>query len=356
MINTIITPSGQYPESIIRNKENEISAATIQTTKFLPQIKSLPETSKLTLNVPYTYKALCEILNQPTKAGKSKEHQLLEFSRFFKYEKIGTKYFVQEIYSEPLSYLPPSSPVTSKQYTKEMTNIILSYLYATGKEVLYLSHKDLIIITGLANHLYTKYYANNEELQTQLSISSNDINDFFSRSYSKMKEIINSALSSMQSRSILMYIPTYIIVQRTNTWQGDSFELREASSSEMGSILSIQHEALQSLSLSSLNELHYKPQYGKLFKIAQTEIMNKKEPYWLNFYKTVKIITKSDIIRSEANTDLIKQSLNIKMVHFLNNQTVKDSLKYLTTHQHDESQDEWIQAQRLLTDTLIKIF
>ena len=48
------------------------------------------------------YKKLCELLDVPTKKGNSKNAQLKEFDRYFRYTRIGNAFLIDEIYTSPL--------------------------------------------------------------------------------------------------------------------------------------------------------------------------------------------------------------------------------------------------------------
>lgn len=47
------------------------------------------------------YKELCNILNEKVKGGKSKQLQLKDFERYFKYHKEGNKFIIDQIYNKP---------------------------------------------------------------------------------------------------------------------------------------------------------------------------------------------------------------------------------------------------------------
>ena len=49
------------------------------------------------------YSALCTALDEPQKTGKSKQLQLLDWQRYFAYEKQGHKFIITEIFEEPKS-------------------------------------------------------------------------------------------------------------------------------------------------------------------------------------------------------------------------------------------------------------
>ena len=49
------------------------------------------------------YKVLCQLLNQPVKAGSSRKAQLNDFKCYFDWEKDGNKFVITEIYRKPLN-------------------------------------------------------------------------------------------------------------------------------------------------------------------------------------------------------------------------------------------------------------
>lgn len=339
--------------NIIRYKDNE---HTSSSNKLSPQIPFLDNISQLSLNEPYTYKQLCEILDQPYKSSNSKTRQLLEWSRFFKYKKIGTKYFITEIYSDPAPYLPLSSTASTHQkYINNVVDIILSYIYTSGQQIFYFTYLELIIICGLANQLYEKYFKSTALLGKEFSFPVSDINDFYTRSYLKMKDVLKTALDSMQNRSILQYIPTYIIVFRTSN-NSNKYEYREATDQEQNIITEIRYKALHDLNLKEMNELWYRPQHirQQFYDLFQKYI-TEYNPYWMKVYKTTKILAPYPIVQKEANITSIKQSLNIKMFNFLNDQAIKESAKHIAPGQ-DPGSTEWVKAQKVLSEKLIKLF
>ena len=53
----------------------------------------------LELKTYKNYKELCGILEEPIKGGKSKQLQMKDFERYFKYHKEGNKITIDDIYS-----------------------------------------------------------------------------------------------------------------------------------------------------------------------------------------------------------------------------------------------------------------
>ena len=58
--------------------------------------------NKLEANKIYkNYKKLCNVLNVNVKGGKSKQLQIIDMKRYFKYHNEGNKFIIDEIYPEP---------------------------------------------------------------------------------------------------------------------------------------------------------------------------------------------------------------------------------------------------------------
>lgn len=65
--------------------------------------ESTIDTSNLKIGMTIkNYKQLCELLNQEVEFGNSKKSQLLEFERYFDWEKIGQKFIITDVYDTPL--------------------------------------------------------------------------------------------------------------------------------------------------------------------------------------------------------------------------------------------------------------
>jgi hypothetical protein len=234
-------------------------------------------------------------------------------------------------------------------------DIILSYIYTSGQTVFYFTYLELIIICGLANQLYEKYFKSTNILSKEYILPLSDVNDFYTRSYLKMKDVLKTALDSMQNRNILQYIPTYIIIFRTSN-TSEEYEYREATIQEQTKIIELRYKALHDLNLKEMNELWYKPQHirQQFYDLFQKYVTS-YNPYWVKVYKTTKILAPYPVIQKEANISSIKQSLNLKMFDFLNDQAIKESAKHIAPNQ-DPASTEWVKAQQLLSNKLIKLF
>lgn len=327
------------------------SASSSHTSRFTPQILSL-DTSQLSINQEYTYKELCTLLNQPVKYGNAKTRHLLEFSRFFEYEKIKTKYKITEIYNPPIPYIPVIQD--SHKYNADMINVILAYLYSTGKEVLYFSYMDFILICGLANELYRRYGKEYSELSKKYNIDIKQIGDFYSTSYQTFKRIINSALESMQKRNIIECINTYVISERINNSKTNPItRLREVTNEEYLSLMVIQDEVLEELHLSSKNELWYKPDLRYKYNDLFLKHVHEKQPYWEACFKTIKILSPAPLIRKAVDSDEIRKQLNTKVFKVLHDKTVKQYTDLLINSPDQAA--SWLTDQSTLEETLIRL-
>lgn len=340
-----------YSESsIIRNKENESFNSSSQS-KYSPSLLYL-DTSDLEEGVVYSYKQLCSILGIPMLSGNAKPHQLLELSRWFDYEKISTRYLIKEIYEYPLSYLPIAS--TSK-YISDMVEIMLSYLYSSNEEVLYLKPSDVYLICGLTNKRYIKYNTSDSSLPQQLNVSPKEVMFFFDRADSYLKGIVKRALESMKTRNIIQYVDTYIICSRPYKYDENNYELREATTYDRQCIMKVQNKVMKMFNISSENELYgsKKKDKQKYYSVLHDEL-RKECPEWQYCYRTYKIYSSPEIIHQLSSTSVHQRNLNLKVFKFLNDQAVKEYKERLKKEPPKEA-NEWLKVQKQLAEYLIKM-
>ena len=334
---------------IIRFRGNEEEVSN-KNNKLLPQITEL-DTAVLVTNTPYTYKSLCLLLNLPAVAGSQKKRQLLELSRWFNYEKIGSKYFISEIYPSPLPYLPVTS---SSKYASDVIDILTSYIYNSGEQVLYLKPIDLSIICGLANQRYARYHQNEDQTQLakELKLLTSDISSFYLRTDSYFRDVLVSSLNSMKNRGIIQYVETYVIrVQQNN----NEAILREATTEDRQCIIELQKEAMQRQGIKDIRELWLNEGKKKKYYEELDLLMKEARPDWLFYYKTYKLYYSYKVLSEVTNKDQIKRDLNLKVFQFLNNQSVKQYITSMNS-EHPYYTEAWLSAQRKLSDYLITLY
>lgn len=330
---------------------------------------------KLNIGECYTYKKLCDLLDIPYyKGGNQKKSQIDQFELFFSYEKTekGGKYIINSVYDEPLDfeYKYPSNT----KYANLIKIILLQYLSKKSGYKVYITSSQLWYQLGMINGYFIRYKKNREEIKKiNPSMTSFEINDFYTRCSSKFSSIIASAFSSLQNQKLILVNK----VSRIETTYVDRYgveftETRDATEKEEEVIMHVEHEVLKELGLSSIKQIGFHKDSPKYYE--KTAKIFKEKYNWDNVYKAFKIIyNKNDVIEEISKEELYdnKKLLNGKIIDVIkeNAESNYDKLG-LTSYPMIELMDEnggelpkevfyyppsYIEQQGWLTNALIKL-
>lgn len=156
------------------------------------------------------YSELCAVLDEPQKTGKSKQLQLLDWQRYFTYEKQGHKFIITEIFEEPKEKVTryTSNNRTNIQsmidllqsnldYTKgqfySYTSWFCNILGLLDKTVLNLPYADKLLIQQTCEKYHLQSTQREEILIQYIFSAKRCLQDIFLKSlaYLNKKEICN---------------------------------------------------------------------------------------------------------------------------------------------------------------------
>lgn len=350
----------------MENTEFDISVITsiLRNTKEERQLKLMeklqpPADSKLinmstmdffykvrTALVPqqfYTYKALTEILEIPYfRGGHQKDRQLEHIQQYIKLTKKGVKYKVEEIYDEVHINL---ELFKNSMYIKDIANVLMVYLFTTGKEVNYLSHQELSTLFCFYNKNYTRYKKNVDKLAKELNITVDEIQEFYSRSTTYFRDIIKSAFNSLKSHCVIDYNTAYVILVQ----DGDGNIIRRiATMDQKLDILSIRYDALKEIGLNSHKELYlHKDKVDEYYEKLK-ELLEERHPGWLYVYPAFEIIAPMSTLTKESEKVASQYNLNQMVQDFLQLQAERISEKNMKP-------EEWLIHQDVLREKLSRV-
>lgn len=154
-----------------------------------------------------SYKALCEILNEDTKGGKSKKYQIKRWERYFGYSKEGNKFIIDEIYHVPKDAVDLRvNGGNNVKYLNEIEYLILDLLAKEkNKGKVFISKNKLLEALDMVNpnYMYGKY--NTYKVADYTTISQYSINDFYDTTDGVLKRNLASALKSLKDKSLIFY-------------------------------------------------------------------------------------------------------------------------------------------------------
>jgi len=324
------------------------------------------DTTKITEGQIFdTYPELCRALGCEVYGGYQKTKQLKDFARYFKYEKSGKQYIITEIYTKPMS--EEYRIAANAKYIMFVQNILLSYLSQQDNEIIYLTQQNLWMILGMINNKYTIMrtpHRREELMYLSEDMSIFDINHFFTRSNTKFRDIVKTALNSLKRRKLLLCDEVY----RIGEIAGDDFfssvmTYRDATDTERKYILRTERALLKEFGFETDYQLFSSDKrslyYEKLEKIFQ------REKGWNNVYMCYKFIYDKSNIIAAINEDEEVKRMNDLIVDVLNEQAENNYKKYGVTADNMEERaiyedrpffyyQGYQNRQRLLTETLIR--
>ena len=158
------------------------------------------------------YKELCKVLEVKIKVGKSKQLQLKEFERYFRYHREGNKFVIDEILITPEdkvdnrkghSGTSEGSRNNNEVYGTHIDKILLNYFSESDKSIIYTTTNQLSWIVGLINSNYSvasshkdKYYSYSYEIMNGV-VNKVAMWDLFGIIKTSIKSIIRSSLKRL---------------------------------------------------------------------------------------------------------------------------------------------------------------
>lgn len=245
-----------------------------------------------------SYKALCEILEEPVHAGNSKVAHLKEFDRYFSYTRQGNAYIIQEIYDIP------KSPVDGRQKYIPMIEPILMNTLATNEEYRCAGitwsrwYREL----GMVNEIFYDDYERQKMLEDYQigAYTMFLLSNIVSR---KCHEVLLSALSNMKKRNLIDFKEHWYIISR----DGYGFV---AQDKDEKLLMRIKDHVLQEMGCNSMKQVFLSPKKYAEYDSRFHEAIN--NGLWRNAYKALRIEPVGDIYRRYQDIDIepLQKQLN----------------------------------------------
>ena len=247
------------------------------------------------------YKALCGLLEEPVKGGKSKEAQLKELSRHCKYTRSGNAFLIEEIYE-----VPTQQRDGRQKYLYLIEPILLNYLAMRGKPSQELSWYKWFQELGLVDSRIYDDEACEDEVASW-GMSSYSLFRLRNLGKNKMREILVSALKNMKKRGLINYEEHWRIITRDKV-------TRVATEWDVQYIKRVQQTVLEELGCESMNVLGLSPRLNREFGEKTHEIFN-KGMRWRSVFKELKIEVCGDAAAryKEIDSSPLRRELNRKV-------------------------------------------
>ncbi len=249
----------------------------------------------LVVGQKYTYKKMCELLDEPYKGGTAKAAQLKEWSRLYKLQKDGTKYTVVQKYDEPLPKEMRKSTSSFYNLFFMVLSIIVSKRMESDRRIvtdmgdqyrIEVTHSDLYCFLGFPEH----YHPIDDYPETS--------NYYIGVLFNKCSDRVGDALKSLQKQRRLSYADSYMLKDKKR-------KLHVASENEKERILDCNSSALNNNECMSYSAAFAKNIVPKIDKDTVELYQEKYDPEITAIYRLWKIdIPKNKIMFNKGEKNL----------------------------------------------------
>jgi hypothetical protein len=146
------------------------------------------------------YKELCLELGVEIKTSTNSKNALYkELTRYCKYNKVGHKIVIEEIYNRPLPKIDNNSIYGN------LIQLLISDLLAQCNGHVSISRSKLMLALGIVNSNYSECRELVQKLSVYTGIDEKVIYDFYNTSTSSFKGVIDTALKSLMDKRVIMF-------------------------------------------------------------------------------------------------------------------------------------------------------
>lgn len=220
------------------------------------------------------YKAMCELLGEKIKKGNPRKYQLLDWERYFKWEKKGHKFIIKEIYEQPKEKtLQRGGSRDIVPYVQNIEKIILNLLAHANDNKVLLPKNVLYILLHLVNKNYSKYSFNTEELSKQTNINHDDIKEFYQSTNNMLKNNVNRALNNLKRKKMIFWGLELTVKVKEDNYS--DYIYRIATDEEYEFILQTENKILNAMGFTEEWQVIYHDKWDE-YREKVNEILSQK--------------------------------------------------------------------------------
>lgn len=335
----------------------------------------------------YTYKELCETLDIDKYGGNQKNAQIKELNRYMEceYNKEKKRFIITKKYDTPLPSL--NKLPANTLYAQHIKIILLSYLLRHDSNqdgAIYISSQNLYIALGLVNRQYIEYLRKDKKKELRIDLlnelkkkSLRDdriynvddiknttlnfyIKDFYDRCRSKFSSIIDTALNTLEKQNYITHSKAYHLYKRVLNEDNEVIETYFGGYSdnyETKDIMTIEREVMDEFGFEKDQDIWFSGKTEEYWNRV-LELTQEIYPEIHALYRCHKILgTKTNILKalSKEEETVEMRILNEKILNFIDNQAEDKRIKSLNNDEKERLSVRYTDAQKYLSDKLIKI-
>jgi hypothetical protein len=234
------------------------------------------------------YKELCVELGLEIKSSTdTKNAQFKELARFCKFNKVGHKFTIEEVFTIPLPKVDnrgksDGSRNNNNVYGDMIQLLILDLLAQCKKGHVSISRGKLLLVVSMINENYSFCGENVKKLSKYTQIEESVIYDFYNTSNNNLKSAVDTALSTLMDKRIIWYDIITKVCDR------ESKIHRSATIQEKEIILECEMNVLKELKYKQISQVRVS-KHWRLFKSKVKELLttNTDIEYYYSAYDIV---------------------------------------------------------------------
>jgi hypothetical protein len=241
------------------------------------------------------YKELCLELGELVKTGKAKQLQIADWERYFEYHKSGHNFIINTIFETPKEKVDGrgKSEGSRRSIYSNAAQLLITDLLARSNGYVTISKNKLMVSIGMININYGECSQQVKKLAKYTDMNEKFIYDFYNINNSNFTSIIESALSNLEDKSIIMYSRIIKVCE-----QGKSIP-RKATKFEETQILECEKETLDELGFENKSKVRVSNKWNVFKKDTQSKLNKVTEiKYYFSAYE---ITVNQKYIEQERN-------------------------------------------------------
>lgn len=305
-----------------------------------------------------SYRELCEVLGLEVKSGNTKISQLKELSRHCEYHREGNGYVIDKVFKEgEVAVKKKRGGANNKKYQKELEEVMLCMLNTSDSKVIECSVVEALQLCCLINMNYQTGRADLDCTSQVLEMDKLYIADFYNNTHSKLKQIFERVLRSMNNRALVNFSKVARVAYCDD--KGNKFTA-EATTEQIKEILSAERRVLDQMGFYGKQQA-FASGYWNQFKDRVNELLYKSHGI-MYYYDAYSIVLNKEGIRAEVDKlEMLnsKGKLNSTVVQSLMEGSVRRHKKEKPAWGEDESRvathSRFVENQNKLIASLIDV-
>lgn len=278
------------------------------------------------------YKALCDFLEIEIMGGNSKQAQLTELARHCRYEKVGHRILIKEVYAAPIS--EAASRGRKGIYSDILQSLIMDFLVSQNLSEICMSRNSLLIKVGMMNENSAYDDKRIKQLQMIMNFPEEILFDFFNTTNKVFKNSLDGALNGLRHKGYIHFDTALMFAYRIDS--ATNLLYREATSLEICKMHKLEKLVLDQFGYESMKEVNFSKPRSIKFSKRLIQVFNEqyaKHGEEIRFcYSAHRIRINDQMDKEQLLQFLIKEpaqkvQLQKQLIQSLNEQLLKNAIK-----------------------------